>query len=190
MSAASAIFCALCSGIGDLHVLDWPQKTSRTDHQTPENRTEVNVLLYDAHFLAIVGIDLQIAVFPLLHAKIPTKTFGRTELKPSSAKGKQRVWTLARKPRRRFPHSILLTNHRMNYIKSPLMSEPSSSRGYAFFVPSGGGERPFGFTRFSQDENSIPQNRRDCARRFWIAGWVGAFHLRGRPRSSQSISYR
>ena len=53
ISAASASFWALRSGIGDLHVLERLQKTLRTDHQTLENRPQINV--------------------PLLHAKIPTK---------------------------------------------------------------------------------------------------------------------
>ena len=63
-----------------------------------------------------------------------------------------------------------LAGHVARFRSLDVSSERSSPRGYAFFVPLGGGERPFGFTpTFTGHWYYSKKQPRGCAAVFWIS---------------------
>ena len=92
---------AFDSGMGDLHVLDWREKAFRTNHQTTQDGSQIDIFLNDADPASVVRHDFERTIVPRLDLHITTQTARRTELDTPVTKREKRIPTLVRKRRRR-----------------------------------------------------------------------------------------
>ena len=88
-------------------------------------------------------------------------------------------WSAMRAPRRTC----------RSVVKLVVSLERTSPRGYAFFVPLGGGERPFGVTPTFTGQGYYSKNRRVCTRRHGVSRIPNDAPVAASPRPPHHLKF-